>query len=95
VRAHGEVRLDLHILPPRFAIVDSARDNDNARAREVCAAIGTGEIVLFDRAYVDFAHLFGLLMRGVNRNFQNRLTKTYPIRCPTMGIHLTQTLTYS
>jgi hypothetical protein len=63
--AKCHLRLDLHSLLPRFAIVDTARDNDNARAREVCAGIRSGEIVLFDRAYLDFAHLFGLLIRGV------------------------------
>ena len=63
--AKCHLRLDLHSLLPRFAIVDTARDNDDARAREVCAGIRAGEIVLFDRAYVDFAHLFGLLVRGV------------------------------
>jgi hypothetical protein len=63
--AKCHLRLDLHSLLPRFALVDTARDNDNARAREVCAGIRSGEIVLFDRAYVDFAHLFGLLIRGV------------------------------
>lgn len=63
--AKCHLRLDLHSLLPRFAIVDTARDNDNVRAREVCAGIRAGEIVIFDRAYVDFAHLFGLLVRGV------------------------------
>lgn len=63
--AKCHLRLDLQSLLPRFAIVDTARDNDNARAREVCAGIRSGEIVIFDRAYVDFAHLFGLFVRGV------------------------------
>jgi hypothetical protein len=63
--AKCHLRLDLQSLLPRFAIVDTARDNDNARARELCAGIRAGEIVIFDRAYVDFAHLFGLLIRGV------------------------------
>lgn len=62
--AKCHLRLDLQSLLPRFAIVDTARDNDNARAREVCAGIRAGEIVIFDRAYVDFAHLFGLFLRG-------------------------------
>jgi len=35
------------------------------RAREVCAAIREGEIVVFDRAYVDFSHLADLSARGV------------------------------
>ncbi len=63
VKCH--LRLDLQSLLPRFAIVDTARDNDNGRAREVCAGIRSAEIVLFDRAHVDFAYLFGLLIRGV------------------------------
>jgi hypothetical protein len=37
--AKCHLRLDLHSLLPRLAIVDTARDNDNARAREVCASI--------------------------------------------------------
>lgn len=63
--AKCHLRLDLQSLLPRFAIVDTARDNDNARSRELCAGIRAGEIVIFDRAYVDFAHLFGLLIREV------------------------------
>lgn len=63
--AKCHLRLDLQSLLPRFAIVGTAGDNDNARAREVCAGVRAGEIVLFDRAYIDFAHLFGLLIRGV------------------------------
>jgi len=79
--AKCHLRLDLQSLLPRFALVDTARDNDNARAREVCAGIRAGEIVLFDRAYVDFAHLFGLLIRGVfwvtrtKENLQFRVVK--------------------
>jgi hypothetical protein len=79
--AKCHLRLDLQSLLPRFAIVDTARDNDNGRAREVCAGIRSGEIVLFDRAYVDFAHLFGLLIRGVfwvtrtKENVQLRVVK--------------------
>jgi len=59
------LRLDLRTMLPRFAIVDTAKENDARRAREVCAGIREGEIVLFDKAYVDFAHLFDLLQRGV------------------------------
>ena len=47
----------------RFAIVDTARHNDAKRARELCAGIKAGEIVIFDKAYVDFAHLADLCMR--------------------------------
>ncbi len=59
------LRLDLQSFLPRFAIVDTARHNDAKRAREVCAAIQAGEIVIFDKAYVDFAHLADLCVRRV------------------------------
>src|SRR5580658_1122555 len=58
-------RLDLQSFLPRFAIVDTARHNDAKRARELCAGIKAGEIVIFDKAYVDFGHLADLSMREV------------------------------
>ena len=51
------VRLDLHSLLPRFVLVESAKTADSIRAAEVCAGVKPGEIVIFDRAYVDFIHL--------------------------------------
>lgn len=63
--AKMHLRLDLHSYLPSFAIVGTAKDNDNKRAREVCAGIADGEIVVFDKAYVDFAHLSDLDARGV------------------------------
>jgi hypothetical protein len=50
---------------PSFAIVDTAKHNDNRRAREMCAELKDGEIALFDKAYVDFQHLHDLALRGV------------------------------
>ncbi len=63
--AKCHLRLDLHSFLPRFAIIDTASHHDAKRARELCAGIRAGEIVIFDKAYVDFAHLFDLLGRGV------------------------------
>jgi Transposase DDE domain/Domain of unknown function (DUF4372) len=63
--AKCHLRLDLHSFLPRFAIIDTARENDAKRSRELCAAIRAGEIVVFDKAYLDFAHLYELLQRGV------------------------------
>ena len=51
------VRLDLHSLLPRFVLVESAKAADSIRAAEICAGVKPGEIVIFDRAYVDFVHL--------------------------------------
>ncbi len=63
--AKCHLRLDLQSFLPRFAIVDTARHNDARRAREVCTGVKAGEIVIFDKAYVDFEHLADLSMREV------------------------------
>lgn len=63
--AKCHLRLDLHSFLPRFAIIDTAGEHDAKRAQELCAGIRPGEIVIFDKAYVDFSHLFDLLRRGV------------------------------
>lgn len=59
------LRLDLQSFLPSFAIVDTAAHNDNKRARELCAGLEAGEVALFDKAYVDFAHLHDLTERDV------------------------------
>jgi DDE family transposase/uncharacterized protein DUF4372 len=63
--AKCHLRLDLQTFLPRFAIVDTAGEHDNLRARELCAGVRAGEIVIFDKAYVDFTHLADLSMREV------------------------------
>lgn len=63
--AKVHMRLDLKSFLPAFAIVDTARPNDNARAREMCADLKRSEIVIFDKAYYDFLHLADLQARGV------------------------------
>ncbi len=63
--AKCHLRLDLQRFLPRFAIVDTAKHNDAKRAREVCAGIKAGAIVIFDKAYVDFAHWADLSLREV------------------------------
>jgi len=63
--AKCHLRLDLQSFLPRCAIIDTARENDCKRSRELCAGLQAGEIVIFDKAYVDFAHLMDLQNRGV------------------------------
>jgi Transposase DDE domain len=58
------VRLDLQSFLPRCAIVESGAVPDSRRARELCAAVKPGEIVIFDKAYLDFRHLADFSMRG-------------------------------
>ena len=59
------MRLDLQSLLPRFAIVDLAPHHDNTRAPQMCAEIKAGEIVIFDKAFLAFGHLWELTGRGV------------------------------
>jgi hypothetical protein len=59
------LRLDLHSLLPRFVLVESAKAADSIRAAEVCSGVKPGEIIIFDRAYVDFIHLGVLNEDGV------------------------------
>jgi IS4 transposase len=83
--AKCHLRLDLQSFLPRFAIVDTARDADAKRAREVCAGIKEGEIVIFDKAYVDFEHLYDLEKRGVlwvtraKENLQAEVLESYSV----------------
>jgi hypothetical protein len=63
--AKTHMRLNLQSLLPEMVIVDTAAEHDNLRARELCAGVKSGEIVLMDRGYVDFSHLRDLDERGV------------------------------
>jgi len=57
--------------------------HDNKRARELCAGLKAGEIAVFDKAYMDFVHLFDLTKRGVlwvtrvKDNMQYHVTKQF------------------
>lgn len=79
------LRLSVASFLPAFAIVDTAGENDNKRAREVCAGLESGEIALFDKAYVDYAHLHDLDARGVQwvtrakENFKYRSVRNFPV----------------
>jgi hypothetical protein len=57
--------LDAQSFLPRFAIVKTAKSSDAVMARVLCNPLRDGEIVVFDKAYVDFKHLFELMNRGI------------------------------
>jgi IS4 transposase len=84
--AKCHLRLNLQSFLPRFAIIDTARESDAKRAREVCADIQEGEIVIFDKAYVDFEHLYALESRGVvwvtraKENMQATVLEVLPVK---------------
>ena len=63
--AKCHMRLNLQTFLPHFALVDTAGEHDNLRAHELCAGVAPGEIVIFDKAYVDFTHLAALSLREV------------------------------
>ena len=83
--AKMHLRLDTGSFLPACAIVDTAGEHDNKRAREVCAGLHSGEIVLFDKAYVDYDHLRDLHARGVfwvtraKDNFQYTVVSRQPV----------------
>ena len=84
--AKMHLRLGLGSFLPTFAIVDTAGEHDNKRAREVCAGLEEGEVVVFDKAYVDFEHLHDLDLRGVQwvtrakDNFRYRALRNLPVK---------------
>jgi len=84
--AKCHLRLDLQSFLPRFAIIDTARDADAKRAREVCAGVRAGEIVIFDKAYLDFGHLWDLEQRGViwltraKEHLQFEVLEAFPVK---------------
>jgi hypothetical protein len=63
--AKMHLRLDLHSFLPEFVLVKSANTHDQAESHKVCAGVKAGEIVVFDKAYVDYEHLNSLTVRGV------------------------------
>jgi len=63
--AKCHMQLNLQSFLPQFAIVKTAGTHDSTEAYELCANLKDGEIVVFDKAYVDFKHLYQLDTRGV------------------------------
>jgi hypothetical protein len=63
--AKCHLRLSLRSLLPGFVVIDTAREHDSRRARQLCAGLQAGEIVLFDKGYYELAHFQELAQRGV------------------------------
>jgi len=80
--AKCHMRLDLQNFLPNCIIIDTAKFHDNTKARELCAGLQPGEIVVFDKAYVDFDHLASMDHEGVfwvcraKDNMKYRVVKT-------------------
>jgi hypothetical protein len=63
--AKCHLRLNLQSFLPACAIIDTAKFHDSSMAKVVCAGLKDGEIAIFDKAYLDFGHLYDLTERGV------------------------------
>jgi hypothetical protein len=63
--AKMHLRLDLQSFLPKFVLVKSAATNDSVESCELCAGVKSGEIVIFDKAYICFEHLYVLTGRAV------------------------------
>ncbi len=50
---------------PTFAVVEDAAHHNSTRADALCAGLKDGDVLLADRAYVDFLFLHGLAARGI------------------------------
>lgn len=62
--AKCHLRLNLQSFLPQCVIIGTARQGDNTQAQALCAGLQSGEIAVFDKAYVDFKHLKQLQERG-------------------------------
>ena len=71
--------LDARTFLPRFALVKSASSHDVVKGRILCNQLQDGEIVIFDKAYVDFKHLFELTNRGVFRVTRAKTNMAYRV----------------
>jgi hypothetical protein len=63
--AKMHLRLNIGSFLPACIVVCRAKDHDSKIAWELCAGMKSGEIAVFDKAYVDFEHLHSLQNRGV------------------------------
>lgn len=63
--AKCHLRLNLQTFLPSFAVVREAKPHDCTQAKMLCSGIKSGEIVVFDKAYLDYDHLYELKKRGV------------------------------
>jgi hypothetical protein len=63
--AKCHMQLNLQTFLPQFALVKEASTHDSTEAYRLCMSLKSGEIAVFDKAYVDFPHLCDLDRRGV------------------------------
>jgi len=63
--AKMHLSLNLQSFLPRFIVVEPAKGHDATKAMGLCSNLQSGEIVVFDKAYIKFNFLHDLTERGV------------------------------
>ena len=63
VKAH--VNLNVQTFLPSVIVIGKGAEHDATKAQKLCAGMKAGEIVIGDKAYVKFKHLFDLAERDV------------------------------
>ena len=81
--AKCHMSLNMQTFLPQFAIITSAASHDSTQARALCNGLKSGEIVVFDRAYVDYKHLYDLDSREVFWVTRTKSSMNYKV----MGQH--------
>ena len=82
------LRLNLGSFLPGFVLIKEASTHDSTEARALCHGIKPGEITLFDKAYVDFKHLYELNQNDIfwvtrsKDNMVYAITKSTPSNNP-------------
>ncbi len=71
--------LNMRSFLPNFVIVKSAHDSDPKSAWELCAGMKAGEVVAFDKEYVDFKHLKTLSDRDVSWGTRSKENMLYEV----------------
>ena len=80
--AKCHLRLNLQSFLPQCAVITGARTTDNREAAALCRDLQSGEIAIFDRAYIDFAHLHDLDRRGIHWVTRARENLSYEVVRP-------------
>jgi hypothetical protein len=89
--AKCHLQLNLQTFLPTVALVKAANSHDSTEAKELCANLRDGEIVVFDKAYIDFPHLHTLDKRGVfwvtrsKSNIRYSLVNQRPVQGPILS----------
>jgi len=84
--AKCHMRLNIGTFLPTFAVVEDAAHFDGGRAEALCAGLLAGDVLLADRAYIDFRFLANLDARGIffvlrsKKNMVYTTVKTLPCK---------------